>query len=206
MKAKVVLALSVIIVVVFGCQSQQFHDDRENRHGQTEYDTLLIQNDTFIYVSFVVDAGVILHWGIDGVFHHTSTDTLYYAKERFRELQSSKLGFVITDGCGTACEYVYTAPWDSNIPGRLLLSPVFVDIENGLIVHQNSGQYLAEVYNMITGIEMVIEAAYDTSIRPQSSVIKECYLLSDSILKLSWVNELGKNTTRRFSIRKVLDP
>ena len=168
-------------------------------------DTLFFRNDTIVIARPIAErTGVILKWGVTSRTLHTSKDTLPYSLFGFGKTYKKGNFFVVEDGCGTGCKYLYVASFLLEMKGELFLSPLLVDLEKGLIIYQGeSVKELVTVKNVISGKTLKVKEKFDRTKRPLSLAIDTIFV-ENANLVLTWYSPIQKKITKKFSLESLL--
>lgn len=170
------------------------------------YDTLFNRNDTIV-ISQMVDSGkaCILSWGIHDKFMNKSKDTLLLPHSRFNDLYKEGDYFIVKDGCGTACNYLYLLIFRKQNSGKLFLYPLLFSSINKLIVFQDgTSENLVSIENIETGKRFNLNKPFDLRIHPYSEAIDTVFLRNSNLF-IDWRSPSGKKESTSIAFKKVID-
>ena len=167
-------------------------------------DTLFLENDTIVIVQSINDEkAAILKWGLVGKDLNIGKDTLPYSPLGFG--RTYKLGhyFVVEDGCGTGCKYLYFVSFGSNQEG-MFLSPLIFDLDKEVIVYQGeSMDELVTVKNIISGKKLRVEEEFDKTKRPFSLAIDTAFIARNKLI-LTWYSPTQRKITKEIDLESIL--
>ncbi|MBK8493354.1 MAG: hypothetical protein IPL49_21355 [Saprospirales bacterium] len=199
------------LLTILGCGNFSSKEEpltgsfKNENTAPVEIDTLFFDNDTIVLANLVDEGkGAVLKWGVKGEYLNTGIDTLPYSNSEFGTSYKERNYYVIRDGCGSGCNYMYIMPFVAGSNGRLLLFPLFLDLEMHVVVYQG-GNYteLAIIENIDTGSIFKVEEEFDRTQRPYSLAIDTLFLKGEE-LKIIWYMNDGKKASRVININEVL--
>lgn len=198
-------------LTILGCG--QFSSKKEPLSGgfknentaPTTIDTLFFDNDTIVLANLVDEGkGAVLKWGVKGEFFNNGTDTLPHSNSEFGTSYKERNYYVIRDGCGSGCNYMYLMPFIAGSNGRLLLFPLLLDLERHIVIYQGGNSTeLVIIENIDTGLIFKVEEDFDRTHRPYSLVIDTLFLKGED-LKIIWYTNEGRKASRVININEVL--
>ncbi|MBK6619637.1 MAG: hypothetical protein IPG32_01680 [Saprospirales bacterium] len=167
-------------------------------------DTLFLSNDSLVLAQLVDEGkGAVLQWGVTNKFWNVGKDTLPYSQFSFNHFSKEDNLFLIKQGCGTACNYIYIALFTPTHKGRLFLYPLFLDPKRGVIVYQGDNyDTLVVIENIITEKSQSIKEEFDKTRRPYSAAIDTTYLI-DNELYLKWKQANNASISKVFDVRNI---
>lgn len=174
----------------------------ENSAGSN--DTLFFGNDSIVIAQPVKEGkAAILKWGVVGKELNTGKDTLPYSPLGFSRTYKVSDYFVVEDGCGTGCKYLYFVSFRSNREG-LFLSPLIFDLDKEVIVYQGeSMNELVTVQNIASGKQLKVAEEFDKTKRPYSLAIDTAFIARNKLI-LTWYSPTQKKMTKEIDLESVL--
>lgn len=189
---------TIIILVIASCfEVVENRTPATNKESVLQNDTLMERNDTLLLAKVINEGkAAILKWGIKGGFLNTSIDTFQYQKNGFDKIYKGQDVFVIKDGCGTGCSFMYLMEVKENTKGSLFYSPLLIDIEKGIVCYQGERtDALVTLENIRTKKELSIKEQFDITQRPLALAIDSISLEGDQ-LYLSWKGVEGSHSKK----------
>ncbi|MDX2246332.1 MAG: hypothetical protein SF052_06135 [Bacteroidia bacterium] len=169
-------------------------------------DTLFYNKDTIVLAELIDEGrGTVFSWGIVGQYLNTGIDTLPYSPFGYDE--SSKKGpyYLIKDGCGTGCSYLYLMSFNSNDKGEFFYYPMYLDLSLDLIIYQGDDpNVLVTAENTKTGKVISIREEFDRTMRPYSLAIDSLFI-NDTELFLRWYLSDKSKKTKVFSLTSIIN-
>ncbi len=168
------------------------------------HDTLFFENDSIVIAQPVKEGkAAVLKWGVVGKEFNTGKDTLPYSPLGFSRTYKVSDYFVVEDGCGTGCKYLYFVSFRSNREG-LFLSPLIFDLDKEVIVYQGeSMNELVTVQNIASGKKLKVEKEFDKTKRPYSLAIDTVFIARNKLI-LTWYSPTQKKMTKEIDLESVL--
>lgn len=204
------LIIGLLLATFFSCLDATEKDSSRlpiltaKENSVVSNDTLFFENDTIVIAQPINDEkAAILKWGLVGKDLNTGKDTLPYSPLGFN--RAYKLGhyFVVEDGCGTGCKYLYFVSFESNQEG-MFLSPLIFDLDKEVIVYQGeSMEELVTVRNIASGKKLRVEEEFDKTKRPYSLAIDTAFIARNKLI-LTWYSPTQKKITKEINLEPIL--
>jgi hypothetical protein len=135
---------------------------------------------------------------------HTSSDTLPLTHYSFNEYYKKANFFIIRDGCGTGCSYLYLLHFNIQKKSKMYLQPLLVDIDKNIIIYQgDTPKYLLTINNILFNKEISINEHFDLKARPYSSAV-DSLKLNDTNLIIYWTGSDEKKRVKTYNINYLL--
>lgn len=169
-------------------------------------DTLFYNKDTIVLAELIDEGrGAIFSWGIIGQYLNTGIDTLPYSQFGYDESSKKDPYYLIKDGCGTGCSYLYLMSFKSNDKGKFFYYPMYLDLSLDLIIYQGDNpNVLVTAENTKTGKVISIREEFDRTMRPYSIAIDSLFI-KDTDLFLRWYLSDKSKKTKVFSLTSILN-
>lgn len=202
----------MVILFTMSCESSSSKKEGidfkipEKKIKTSHTDIVLYEaGDTTVFFKFVDDGnGVILFWGIDGQYENMGKDTLPFSHLTFNHTKKISNYFIIEDGCGTGCSYLYLMSFEKGEKGEIFLSPLLYDFNREVIVYQDeSEKHLVLIEGIKTGKVIAVERDFYKGFRPYSLAVDTLFFTKKDLF-ISWRKADDKIMKEKIDISEVL--